>query len=49
MKGSKQELEVLKWSIYKWIGAISVEEIEQNKDLVYLIEKLTKSMRFLNV
>lgn len=41
-------LKKVKWSIYEWVGTLSVDEIETNKDLQILITNLFKALRFVN-
>ncbi len=40
--------EKLKWSIYDWIGAISVKELSTNQNLRGHIESLFKKLAALN-
>ena len=40
--------EKLKWSIYEWIGAISVEELSMNQNLRGHIESLFKKLASLD-
>ncbi len=45
MKIPESYLKNLKWAIYEWLGAISVKELAQNKDLAERVERLCKTLR----
>lgn len=34
----------LKWSIYEWLGAISICEVKHNQHLIEQIEELSRSL-----
>lgn len=38
-------LEKVKWAIYEWLGAISVKELAENRNLAARIERLSKTLR----
>ncbi len=44
MKAPDDFFERLKWSIYEWIGTISVEELAENTQLATEIERLCKRL-----
>jgi hypothetical protein len=48
MKGEIDFIEKLKWSVYDWIGAISVTELSSNQNLQGHIEALFKKLSALN-
>lgn len=45
MKLSNTFLDKLKWSVYEWVGLISVEELTLNRRLEAQIERLMKALR----
>lgn len=35
----------LKWSVYEWIGAVSIDELSQNAELALRYERLEREIR----
>jgi hypothetical protein len=48
MKFEREFIEKLKWSVYDWVGAISVTELTSNQNLKVHIESLFKKLSTLN-
>lgn len=48
MSWEANSFEKLKWSIYEWVGSISVSELSTNKNLASHIEALFKKLSSLS-